>query len=208
MKNIKQEAVTWGQLLLLVAIWSLVLFVTNTPLQINLEALKKLPEVVTIYTILVFIFTKWLWRAPQLQGWLVPFPDLQGTWEGTLQTTWVNPNSKKIPPPIPLILVIRQTFDSINCTMYTKESTSFSMAASFTEDLGSGAKTLAYNYSNRPDASIRDRSAVHDGAALLTVVTKPKKELKGEYWTNRKTTGSIGLKFKTKELLESFPNKI
>lgn len=208
MKNIKQEAITWGQLLLFVAIWSFVLFITNTPLQINFEAIKKLPEVVTIYTVLVIVFTKWLWRIPQFQGWLVPFPDLQGTWEGEIQTTWINPKTKKSLPPIPLVLVIRQTFDSISCVMYTKESTSFSMAASFIKDDSSGIKTLTYNYSNRPEASIRDRSAVHDGAAILTVATRPRKELKGEYWTNRKTTGSINLKFKTEELLESFPDKI
>jgi len=205
MRNIKQEGIIWGQILAFIAIWSTVLFVTNTPLRINIEALRKLPEVVTVYTVLFLIFRKWLWRIPQLQGWLIPFPDLQGTWEGTLQTTWENPKTKKNPRPISLVLVIRQSFDSISCVMYTKESTSHSTAASFLKEDDSGIKRLTYNYSNRPDVAIRDRSAVHDGAAILTISSKPRRKLEGEYWTNRKTTGNINVKFKTRELSEAFP---
>lgn len=204
MKNIKQEALIWGQLLFFIAIWSLILFITNTPLTIDIEALKKLPEVVVVYTVLRFIFTRWLWRIPILQGWFIPFPDLQGTWKGTLRSTWIDPKTKKTPLPIPLILVIRQSFDSISCVMYTKESSSYSTAAGFLKKDDSGIKRLTYNYSNRPEASIRDRSAVHDGAAFLSISSKPKRKLEGEYWTNRKTTGSIEVHYKTGELLESF----
>ena len=207
MKNIKDEAIIWGQLIAFIGIWSVILFATNTPLKINFEAIKKLPDVVMVYSILLFIFIKWGWRIPQLQGWIVPFPDLEGTWEGTLQTTWVDPKTKKTPNPIHLILVIRQSFDSISCVMYTKESNSYSTAANFMNEDDSGIKRLSYVYSNRPDASIRDRSAVHDGAAILTIFSKPKRKLEGEYWTNRKTTGSINLTFKTKELFEGFPDK-
>lgn len=205
MKNIKDEALIWGQLISFVGIWSIILFITNTPLKIDWNAANKLPDVVTIYSILLLIFTKWGWRIPQLQGWIVPFPDLEGTWEGTLQTTWIDPKTNKIPPPIPLVLVVRQTFDSINCVMYTKESSSYSTTANFIKDDDSGIKRLSYVYTNRPDAAIRDRSAVHDGAAILEIASKPKRRLKGEYWTNRKTSGSISLTFKTRELLEGFP---
>lgn len=204
MKNIRQEALIWGQLLFFIAIWSLILFITNTPLTIDIEALKKLPEVVVVYTVLRFIFTRWLWRIPILQGWFIPFPDLQGTWKGTLRSTWIDPKTKKTPPPIPLILVVRQSFDSISCVMHTKESSSYSTTAGFLKGDDSGIKRLTYNYSNRPEASIRNRSAVHDGAAFLSISSKPKRKLEGEYWTNRKTTGSIEVHYKTKELLESF----
>jgi hypothetical protein len=206
MKNIKDGAIIWGQLLSFIAIWSVILFLTNTPLTINVEAIKKLPDVVMVYAVLLFVFTKWVWRMPLLQGWLVPFPDMEGTWEGTLQTTWIDPKTKKSPAPIPLILVIRQSFDLISCVMYTKESNSHSTTANFMKEDDSGIKRLTYVYSNRPDASIRERSAVHDGAAILTIASKPKKKLEGEYWTNRKTTGSINLTFKSKELFEGFPD--
>jgi hypothetical protein len=125
-----------------------------------------------------------------------------------LQTTWVDPKTGKVPSPIPLVLVIKQSFDFVSCVMYTQESSSFSNAAQISEDDESGIYSLSYNYTNKPDASIRGRSAIHDGAALLTFAKSPKKILKGEYWTSRKTTGSIELHFKTKELLECFPDNL
>src|SRR5258708_15018435 len=95
-------------------------------LKITWDAFKLLPEVVTIYTILYLIFVIWVWRIPFLQRWLVTFPDLQGTWQGTLQTTWHYPDTDKKPPAIPVILVVKQSFTSISCVMYTQESISYS----------------------------------------------------------------------------------
>lgn len=197
----------WFQLILFIGIWALILFVTNTELRINFEALKKLPDVVTVYAILYIAFSKWLWRLPILQGWLVPFPDLQGTWRGELQTTWVDPKTKKTPPAIPLVLVIKQSFDSMSCVMFTAESTSISNAALITGDDESGIKKLSYNYTNKPDATIRDRSIVHDGAAILRIIAKPERQLEGEYWTSRKSTGIIKVKFESGDLAEKYIKK-
>lgn len=208
MKNIRKELSIWVQLVTFVLIWIVILLITKTDLKINWEAIKKLPDVITVYAVLYFIFSQWLWRLPIFQGWLVPNPDLQGTWEGTLQTTWIDPKTGKIPGPIPLILVVRQSFDSINCVMYTQESSSVSNAALLIEDENSRIYCLSYNYTNKPDAVLRSISVIHDGAALLTVIKKPTRLLKGEYWTNRKTTGCIELKYKTNELIESFPDNL
>ncbi len=204
MKNVRQEFWTWIQILTVVVVWIVVLLITKTELKINVEALRTLPEVVFIYTILYQIFKRWGWRSPFLQGWLVPFPDLQGTWQGTLQTTWKDPNTGETPPPIPMILVIKQSFESISCVLHTKESASYSNAASLTEDDSSGIKKISYNYTNTPKVMVRDRSAVHNGAAILIIGSKPKRFLEGEYWTNRKTTGSMSLFFQSRELAESF----
>jgi len=204
MKNFRKEISTWVQFITFILLWGIILVFSQTDLTKYLDVLKKVPDAIAAYGICYLVFTKWLWRLSLLQGWLVPFPDLQGTWEGTLQTTWKDADGNT-PAPIPLLLVIRQSFDSINCVMHTKESSSVSNAALLSEDIGSGLHCLSYNYTNKPDAAIRGRSAVHDGAALLTVIKKPVKMLKGEYWTNRKTTGSIKLKFKSRELKECFP---
>jgi hypothetical protein len=115
MKNIRQEAITWLQLITFVAIWIVLILISTRELSINWEVVKLLPEVVTIYTIMYLIFTKWGWRLPFLQGWLVPFPNLEGTWQGTLQTTWQNPETGTTPPPIPIVLVIKQSFETISC---------------------------------------------------------------------------------------------
>ncbi len=101
-------------------------------------------------------------------------------------------------------LVITQSFDSISCVMHTKESKSFNTAASFHKDDGDGTVTLSYIYTNRPEVTIRNRSIIHDGAARLSIISKRKKELRGEYWTNRETKGSIELKYKSRERDDSF----
>src|SRR5215469_973185 len=117
MKNIKQEAVTWIQLITFIAIWVILILFSTRTLSISWETVKLLPEVVTIYTILYLIFVKWGWRLPVLQGWLIPYPDLEGTWQGTLQSTWLNPETGTTPQPITIILVIKQTFAAISCVL-------------------------------------------------------------------------------------------
>ena len=106
---------------------------------------------------------------------------------------------------MPAILVVKQTFNSISCVLYTSESDSYSTAAQISRDEDSGILRLSYNYSNRPKATIRDRSAIHDGAALLRIITTPGRALEGEYWTSRCTTGDLALKFHSKDLLEKLP---
>lgn len=203
MKNIKSEAFLWVQLGGFVLIWTALLYLTGTSLAINWEAVKKLPDAVTIYVVAAFVFTRWLWRLRIFSGWLVPFPDLQGTWKGELKSTWKDASGQPL-PPIPVVLVICQTFSSVSCTVFTKESESYSSAAQISRDEDSGAIRLDYNYSNRPKATIRERSAIHDGAARLRIVTLPSLRLEGEYWTSRCTAGDIAVDFQCRELAQSY----
>lgn len=204
MKNIRKEIFVWIQLIAFVIIWAAVLLASETTLEIGWEAIKKLPNVVTIYVLLALVFTNWAWRLSIFKKWLVPLPDLQGTWKGTLESTWIDPATNQKIPPKDVTLVIKQTFSSISCVMYTDESDSFSNTAQINEDDDSGIFRLSYNYTNRSRANVRDRSAIHDGAAILKVITEPEKVLKGEYWTSRKTTGDISVKFISKKPAESF----
>ena len=88
--------------------------------------------------------------------------------------------------------------------MHTKESSSFSMAASFHIDDDSDAKSISYVYTNTPRVSVRDRSVVHDGAAVLRVITATELRLEGEYWTNRKSTGEMNLTRSSTKLVDGF----
>jgi hypothetical protein len=205
MRNIRHEILLWVHIVSIVLVWTAILYLTGTGLAINWEALKKLPDVVTVYVILSVIFTKWFWRWRIFKGWLVPFPDLQGTWQGELRSNWKDPRTGNVPPPIPMILVIKQSFASISCVMYTSESESYSTAAQMDES--TGVVRLNYNYTNRPKATLLDRSTMHDGAASLRVVTTPLAALEGPYWTSRCTAGDISLKYRSAELLESFPDE-
>jgi len=130
---------------------------------------------------------------------------LQGTWQGELKSTWRDPQTGATALPVPVILVIRQNFSSISCVLYSKESDSYSSAAQISQDDDSGTLRLSFNYTNRPKATIRNRSTIHDGAATLRIITNPEPALEGEYWTTRQTTGELVLRFKSRQLLESFP---
>jgi len=205
MNSVKKEAFLWVCIIVMLVIWVGVLQFTATPLTINWEAVKKLPDAVTVFVVLSVLFRKWFWRWRIFKGWLVQVPDIEGTWDGHLQSTWVNPATGQGIPPLRMILVVRQTFSSMSCTMFTKESESHSRAAQLAVEEESGATTLSYNYTNRSKADIRDRSPIHDGAAHLRVVATPTRMLEGEYWTGRRTTGQMTLRFSSRQLLQSFP---
>ena len=204
MKNIRKELLVWVQLAAFVLIWVSVLFLSGIDFKIDWESIKKLPDVVTIYVIFAFLFTKWAWRCPIFRKWLVPFPDLQGTWKGRIESTWVHPETGQKTPPRDVVIAIKQTFSAISCSMYTDESDSYSTTAQIHEDDESGAYRLSYNYTNRPRATVRDRSTIHDGAAILKIILSPEKKLEGEYWTSRKTTGDISVKFISDKPAQSF----
>ena len=74
MHNVKKEAYLWVQFLTLLGIWAAMLYAEGIGLAINWHAIKIVPHVVTVYVVVAFAFSQWLWRLPIFRGWLVPFP--------------------------------------------------------------------------------------------------------------------------------------
>lgn len=205
MEKINNTIKIHAQIFTFLIIWGVVLLISQSYTTIDLwTAVKQIPQAISIYAIIGIIFTKWLWRWKFLQGWLIKIPDLQGTWRGELKSDWINPETGKGIDPIPMVLVIRQTFSHIKCTLMTKESTSYSTTADINVVPNGEDLYLTYNYTNRPKATIRDRSAIHDGASILKIISKPNKCLEGEYWTSRKTRGDMALVFDSKDLIEKY----
>ena len=58
-------------------------------------------------------------------------------------------------------------------------------------------KRLFYNYQNEPKPEFRDRSQIHYGTVRLNI-SEDNNKLDGEYWTSRKSVGTISLKRKLK----------
>lgn len=187
-------------------IFTAVLFFTETQFKFYWEAIKQIPNAVTIYVIIELIFVHWAWKWKIFSGWIVTFPNLQGTWRGELKSSWINPETNQALAPIPVVLTIKQSFNSISCNMYTKESRSHSTVAQLLKDSADGLLKLNYNYTNRSQATLRDRSPIHDGAAILNVQSGSENKflLQGEYWTSRKTTGDISMSFYDKKIIERF----
>src|SRR2546430_12587044 len=55
------------------------------------SALRLAYKTIPILLLISSLFVVYGWRLPIFRKWLVPFPDLNGTWQGSIQTTWKNP---------------------------------------------------------------------------------------------------------------------
>ncbi len=207
MKNINKNLEIWFYIVPFVITWLLIIQITGIAPLVSINALKKIPDAVMYTGIFYFLFTKYFWRLKIFRNWLVPYPNLQGTWKGILKSTWIDPKTKKPPAPIPVIFCIRQDFENIHISMYTKESSSFSGATSFILE-NDNTVSLSYTYSNKSHATVRDRSEIHDGASYLRIIESTTPSLEGEYWTSRKTTGDIILKKTSEKLINCFTDTI
>jgi len=154
---------------------------------------------------LAWLFTAFGWRWKVLQDWLVPFPDLNGTWQGQLQTTWKNPETNQAPVPIPVILTIKQSFTKISCVMRSAEMTSQSYLAGFWIDSDEQVRMLGYCYTSKPSIIVSERSKPHDGTITFEIIGNPANKLKGTYWNDRESKGEVVLTFRTTKQLDDFP---
>lgn len=205
MEKVNNTIKYYVQIITFLIIWGVILLVKDIYSTNDIVlALKQIPTAITFYVVAGFLFTRWIWRWNLLQGWLIKVPDLQGTWRGELRSDWVDPETDNRINPIPIMIIIKQTFSSIKCTLMTNESTSYSTAADIVMMYGNEDLFLSYTYTNRPKAAIRERSQIHDGATVLKIIKKPSLALEGEYWTSRKTRGDIVLRLETRALAERF----
>lgn len=155
--------------------------------------------------ILIFIFIKSIWKWKIFYNWLVLSPNLNGTWKGEICSTWTDPITKKRHEPIPVILTIKQSLFNISCVMRTKEMESYSYASHFLINEDSQILKLVYSYESIPNQVVKNRSPQHFGTISFNISNRKKKKLTGEYWTGRKTTGTIHLKFWKHELYDKYP---
>jgi SMODS-associating 2TM, beta-strand rich effector domain len=171
-----------------------ILFLFTQNLQnINFEkAISNISTTISINIIVWTIFIKWLWKWKIFYPWLVQFPNLSGEWEGIIKSNW---DKEKI-TEIPLTVIIYQNFFNIQVKIKTEESKSYSIGASFDIDKDRGQQQLFYSYLNTPNSSVRNRSEIHYGSTILNFDGCNVKELEGEYWTSRETTGEIKLRKK------------
>ena len=120
------------------------------------------------------------------------FPDLTGTWEGTLVSTWRNPETGKGVPPIPTTIWVRQGIFSTSIKLRTGESPSYSTRCLLEADPAAGRFRFWYSYDNAPKAAYRYRSARHEGVAWLERdIDEGPNHVVGCSYTARKTSGDI-----------------
>lgn len=166
------------------------------------------PKVVSIDLLVIAVFAKWGWKLKVFRGWLVPFPNLNGSWVGLIYSDSKNPETGEKPSPIPVMLTVNQSFFHVSYMMRTSEMESYSYSEGFLIDPDRQIKNIAYSYTSKPRLSLNERSTTHDGTAVFQIIEKPKQKLVGRFWTERLTKGEIVLEYHSRELLEELPKDL
>jgi hypothetical protein len=196
-KGIHLSALVWGAVIILF------LMLLLDGIQVTPGLFKPCGAVVTVLTLVLLAFDKWLWSLRLLHPWFVDRPYLKGTWKGVLESNYVAPATQQKVPPIEAYLVVRQTFSAIHLRLITLESASESMANNIPKG-EDGVYTVASVYRNTPQLAARDRSAIHHGALVVRVEGDPVTSLTGEYWTDRLTRGELRFQEKSETLYFDF----
>src|SRR5512145_3133319 len=173
MKNIQVKSSIYALVIISAIAWVTLAWLSNSNLSAVTSFFSLIPKVVTCDLLLVLGFAKWGWKWNVFRGWLVPFPNLNGTWTGHIFSDWTNPETGQCVAPIPVMLTINQSFFHINCKMMTGEMDSFSTAEGFNIDPDRQIKQVAYIYTSRPRINLNQRSVPHDGSIVFDIIEKP-----------------------------------
>lgn len=208
MSNVILRNSIYALLGLAALLWLALAYIRGLNLADPIAFFGLLPQVAFIDLIIAAAFVKWGWRHPIFQGWLVPFPDLTGTWIGEICSDYEPEPGKRL-TPIPTMLTITQNFFQVSCVMHTGEMKSRSYSEGFQVDHDRQLKQLSYIYTSKPDLPHADRSRPHDGTAVFDIINDGEtRRLEGRYWTERKTTGEINLTFSRTEILDRLPDDL
>jgi SMODS-associating 2TM, beta-strand rich effector domain len=176
---------------LVTGIWFVALLVTGAHLS---GVWTKIVTSAPLIVLIVFaICDNWLWQVRGVRR-LTRRPLIAGTWYGELVSLRSDSTGVETThPPIPIVLVIRQTYLALSLTMLSAESKSRSIGALLQRN-DSDDFTVFYHYDNVPTLEYRGASARHAGGSRVDVAGLSPKTLTGEYWTDRRTRGHFELR--------------
>lgn len=140
-------------------------------------------EAIFVSSLFLFFYDKFFWKI--FNFWKIPI--LEKEYTGSFVTSYDDKERTAE-------LVIKQSFLSIKIKMRTGESWSMSICENL--DVQNGVNILTYTYFNKPDLKLYDRNKMHYGTIFLDCDNP--KHLYGDYYTDRKTIGSITFEAKTK----------
>jgi hypothetical protein len=151
---------------------------------------KPFSTVVTIVAVVLLLWDRYMWAWP-IVGLLSKRPNIRGTWKGTLQSDWKDPQTNERHKPVEIYLVVRQTYSTLWVRLLSNESSSDSLSADLSTH-SADIHTLAVTYINTPHALILGKSPISHGGMLLSIGGSSRvHQLEGKYWTDRKTLGEI-----------------
>lgn len=190
----------WIGLWIAAVLWAAMLWFSGQG--VSLYSLRLFASIPAVVLVLATVFDRWAWRWLLVRRFVSQLPDVRGTWEGRLVTTW-HPEDGTAMEPIRAFLVVRQTFTGLWARLLSERSTSETVSAKLVP-AGDGVITLAAVYRNTPRMSERVTSPMHFGAFLVEVHDDPVKALTGHYWTDRETAGDMEFRSRSKKLTATF----
>ncbi len=144
----------------------------------------------TVVAAIAVFFCKIAWKSKLFRNWLVLIPNINGVWNGKLQSDWVDPTTNEKFPPIDVVLTIKQSLFKTSCMLNTNESSSHSITSAFLIDPESQVCRLIYAYQNDPKQTLQNQSRIHYGTAMLDVKDNNNViSLEGNYFTGRGSSG-------------------
>lgn len=186
--------------------WWIVLLVQGA--QVGWEYLKPFGTVVGVLVLFGWSLEKKLWYRSWLHGWFVKRPDLRGTWRVELESDWIDPVTEKQAPLIIGYMGVAQSLSDLQMHLMTSESESWFVAHGINESPNGKGYQIVGVYTNKPSTLLRGgRSEMHFGGLILNThgdLDNRPRELKGEYWTDRKTKGGMKLEARRSKLFTSF----
>jgi hypothetical protein len=181
--------------------WSLALLVLGV--ELPAAAPRVLFALPTALLLLFALFNNWLWHVGPVRA-IVGRPLLTGTWTGHLVSMRSTvDDGEATHDPIPIFLVIRESYLEVSVTLISAESRSRSIAAVLQTEQERDF-VIHYLYSNLPRLTVRDHSPQHTGGGRLDVSGLKPSSLTGEYWTDRRTRGSLDVQKLSSKLVGSF----
>jgi hypothetical protein len=156
------------------------------------EYTKPFSFTVVVVTSILTAFDRWLWRWPPCR-WLHDVPDINGNWKVELHSSYMDPQTGQRSDPVEGTAIIRQTFSDRSIRLDTERNKSFLLAERLVRH-GDGAYEVIGVYQSDPDIHLRGGvSEIHYGAFRYSIAGNPPAEMRGHYWTDRNTAGSIRL---------------
>lgn len=164
-------------------------------------------------TFLVALIMAWInksfWKF-SVMSWLVDLPNLNGRYKGTLTSSWIDTEKNSVisSKSMDCIYEIKQDASKLVINTYFREQGKSSESSKGTMISGEIVKQaddsfkIYFIFDNTPDILDKAKGA-HRGASVFTYYPD-KKQLKGDYFNDRRNIGTIDVTLVGKKLLYRF----
>lgn len=161
-------------------LWLLICFLFSKVFSVSFDLMNLLSHTVFISVLLFLLYVNYIWKYDVFND----TPKIYGKYIGNIIYDYKEKEGK-----IEVEAEIKQTFLSTHVKLITKEMTSYSKVSEIIGEMGE--QILYYIYITNPKNAFNERNPIKRGACILFIEDN---ELRGVYWTEKKSTGDIILK--------------